>query len=123
MVVALAALEAGVINEKTSFHCEGHRTVGNQDFHCWLKDGHGHVNVMSAIEQSCDVFFYEIGLKVGIKRIAEMARKLGLGEKMGISIPGEKSGLILQKIGKWQPMGGHGHWAKPSMRLLGRGMF
>ena len=97
MVVALAALEAGVINEKTSVHCEGHRTVGNQDFHCWLKDGHGHVNVMSAIEQSCDVFFYEIGLKLGIKRIAEMARKLGLGEKTGISIPGEKSGLIPSK--------------------------
>lgn len=97
MVVALAALEAGVINENTKFNCTGHRPVGNQDFHCWLKDGHGDVNVIHAIEQSCDVFFYEIGLKTGIERIAAMARKLGLGDKTGVTIPGEKSGLIPTK--------------------------
>jgi len=100
MVVALAALEAGVINEKTPFMCTGHRQVGNQDFHCWFKHGHGSVNVVQALEQSCDVFFYEIGLKTGIKRISEMARKLGLGEPTGISMPGEKSGLIPTKSWK-----------------------
>ena len=105
MVVALAALEAGVINEKTRFHCSGHKPVGNQDFHCWLKDGHGHVNIMEAIEQSCDVFFYEIGLKIGINRIADMARRLGLGNQTGIMMPGEKRGLIPTKAWKEEEIG------------------
>lgn len=105
MVVALAALEAGVINEKTSFHCSGHKPVGNQDFHCWLKDGHGHVNIMEAIERSCDVFFYEIGLKIGINRIADMARRLGLGDQTGIMMPGEKRGLIPTKAWKEEEIG------------------
>ena len=100
MVVALAALEAGIINEKTKFSCSGHKQVGNQDFHCWLKNGHGQVNIISALEQSCDVFFYEIGLKTGISRIADMARRLGLGDKTGITMPGEKAGLIPTK--KWK---------------------
>ena len=105
MVVALAALEAGIINEKTSFHCSGHKPVGNQDFHCWLKDGHGHINVLQAIEQSCDVFFYEVGLKLGINRIAEMARRLGLGDETGILMPGEKKGLIPTKAWKEEEIG------------------
>jgi penicillin-binding protein 2 len=105
MLVALAALEAGVISEKTSFFCPGHKTVGNKDFHCWQKNGHGRVNVIQAIEQSCDVFFYEIGLKTGIARIAEMARRLGLGEKTRIGLPGEKMGLIPDKDWKEKAIG------------------
>jgi len=105
MLVALAALEAGVISEKTSFFCPGHKTVGNKDFHCWQKDGHGRVNVIQALERSCDVFFYEIGLKTGIARIAEMARRLGLGEKTRIELPGEKSGLIPDKDWKEKAIG------------------
>ncbi len=105
MVVALAALEAGVINEKTSFHCSGLKPVGNQDFHCWLKDGHGHVNVLQAIERSCDVFFYEVGLKIGITRIANMARRLGLGDVTGINMPGEEEGLIPTKAWKEEKIG------------------
>ena len=105
MVVALAGLEAGIINEKTTFHCSGHKPVGNKDFHCWLKNGHGHMNVLTAIEQSCDVFFYEIGLKVGINRIAKMARKLGLGDITGIRMPGEKKGLIPTKTWKENEIG------------------
>lgn len=105
MVVALAALEAGVINEKTTFGCTGHKQVGNQDFHCWLKNGHGPVNVIKALEQSCDVFFYEIGLKTGITRIADMARRLGLGDVTGIAMPGEKPGLIPTKQWKEDNIG------------------
>jgi penicillin-binding protein 2 len=97
MVVALAALEAGVINENTTFFCPGHKTIGDKDFHCWRKDGHGTMNVYSGIEQSCDVYFYSVGLKVGIKRIAEMAKRLGLGDITGIKLPDEKKGLIPTK--------------------------
>ncbi|MGU9961924.1 MAG: penicillin-binding protein 2 [Candidatus Puniceispirillales bacterium WSBS_2018_MAG_OTU23] len=105
MVVGLAALEAGVINAESRFFCNGHKKVGNQDFHCWLKGGHGWVDIISAIGQSCDVFFYEIGLKTGISRIADMARRLGLGEKTGINMPGEKPGLIPTKQWKEDNIG------------------
>lgn len=105
MVVALAALEAGIINENTRFTCPGHKTVGNKDFHCWQENGHGTINVVQAIEQSCDVFFYEVGLKTGIARIADMARRLGFGEKTGIDLPGEKLGLMPTKDWKKKKIG------------------
>ena len=94
MVVALAALEAGIINERTSFFCKGDMELGDATFHCWQKHGHGTVNVSSALEQSCDVFFYEVALKTGIQRIKKMALRLGLGSETGIDIPGEKPGII-----------------------------
>jgi len=94
MVVALAALEAGIISERTSFFCNGHMELGNAKFHCWQKHGHGSVNVVRALEQSCDVFFYEVALKTGIQRIRNMALRLGLGLPTGIDIPGEKAGII-----------------------------
>ena len=94
MAVALAALEAGIINERTSFFCKGDMDLGDATFHCWQKHGHGTVNVSSALEQSCDVFFYEVALKTGIQRIKKMALRLGLGIKTGIDIPGEKPGII-----------------------------
>jgi penicillin-binding protein 2 len=100
MVVALAALESGVINEKTVFHCSGKRPVGNKVFHCWKEHGHGNMSMLNAIEQSCDVYFYEVGMKVGIKRIADMAKRLGLGDITGIRLPDEKKGLIPTK--KWK---------------------
>jgi len=94
MVVGLAALEAGIISEDTEFFCKGDRELGDAVFHCWRKGGHGAVNVVSALEQSCDVYFYEIALKTGIQRIREMALKLGLGMATGVDLPGEKAGII-----------------------------
>lgn len=94
MVVALAALESGVINQNNHVYCPGHFDLGNNRFHCWSKGGHGSVNVVQALQQSCDVFFYQTGLDVGIERIAAMARRLGLGELTGIDLPGERPGLI-----------------------------
>ncbi len=93
MVVGLAALEAGVINRNTRFHCSGEMELGNATFHCWRKGGHGVMNIVSALEQSCDVFFYEIALKTGIRKIKDMARRLGLGAVTGIDLPGEKKVL------------------------------
>ncbi|MEK9854707.1 MAG: penicillin-binding transpeptidase domain-containing protein, partial [Rhodobiaceae bacterium] len=94
MIVALAALEAGIINENSRHFCNGSMELGNATFHCWFEDGHGSVNVVRALERSCDVFFYEVALKTGIQRIKAMASKLGLGDVTGIDIPGEKSGII-----------------------------
>ena len=94
MIVALAALEAGIISERTRFGCSGSKELGNATFHCWFEDGHGSVNVIQALERSCDVFFYEVALRTGIQRIKAMASRLGLGGVTGIDIPGEKSGII-----------------------------
>ena len=94
MVVALAALEAGIITEGTRHFCNGSMELGNATFHCWLEDGHGTVNVVRALERSCDVYFYEVALKTGIQRIKDMAHRLGLGDVTGIDIPGEKQGII-----------------------------
>jgi penicillin-binding protein 2 len=79
MVTALAALEAGVITPETTFSCPGHLEAGGRKFHCWKRSGHGSVDLDRSLMESCDVFYYETALKVGIDKIAEMGRKLGLG--------------------------------------------
>ena len=78
-VVALAALKYGVIKKTDKIFCNGYYTLGDRDFHCWNKTGHGNVNIIDAIAESCDVYFYEIALKLGIERIAETANLLGFG--------------------------------------------
>ena len=93
-VVALAALDKGVINPETKIHCGGVTKLGNTEFHCWKKGGHGPLNMREAIEHSCDVYFYEIARRTGIERIAAMARRFGLGETLGLDLPGEKAGLV-----------------------------
>lgn len=94
MVVALAALEAGVIGPDHRVFCRGFTQLGNARFHCWKKHGHGWQDLIGGIKYSCDVYFYDIAKRVGVDRIAEMARKLGLGEKTGIELPSEKNGNI-----------------------------
>ncbi len=94
LVTALAGLEAGVISDARHVFCGGYIELGNQRFHCWKQGGHGKVNLRAALEQSCDVYFYQIAMDIGIDRIAATARRLGLGEKLGIDIPGERSGII-----------------------------
>ena len=79
MVTALAALEAGVIDEGSTVRCPGYLESGGRKFHCWKHGGHGSVDLKRALAESCDVYFYDIGQKVGIDKIAEMGRKLGLG--------------------------------------------
>ena len=94
MVTALAALEAELVTEGTQFFCPGVLEVGKGKFHCWHRGGHGKVNLHSAIVESCDVYFYEVARRVGIERIAAMARRLGFGTPTGIDLPGEKSCLL-----------------------------
>lgn len=100
MVTALAALDAGAVNAGTTIFCPGHYMLGQDKFHCWKPGGHGTVDLQKALAQSCDTFFYEFGKKAGIDAIARMARRLGLGEKLDIDIPGEGSGLIADRAWK-----------------------
>lgn len=105
MVVAMAALEAGIIKPETRSFCAGKMSLGNHVFHCWKKQGHGHLNVVEALQHSCDIFFYETAQKLGIEKIAEMARRFGLGAKMNIGLENEKAGLIPDKEWKLRRFG------------------
>ncbi|MCK5778775.1 MAG: penicillin-binding protein 2 [Rhodospirillales bacterium] len=94
MMVLLAALEKGVISPDHKIHCSGEYELGDAKFHCWKRRGHGFVDAMEAITESCDVYFYEIAKRTGIDRIAATARKFGLDEPTGVDLPGEQGGLI-----------------------------
>jgi len=95
MVVALAALEAGVAGPETSVNCTGSFSLSpSYRYRCWKKEGHGRTDLKKAIKESCDVWFYKTGLDVGIERIADTARRLGLGETLGFPFGGERPGLI-----------------------------
>lgn len=100
MIVALAALEEGVITPRSRFFCSGHMEVGDGRFHCWRREGHGHVDLERGIAESCDVYFYEIARKIGIDKIAKMAERFGLGTKLSLDVPGERAGLIPTKSWK-----------------------
>ena len=107
-LVALAALEKGVINEHTSFVCPGHFAFGGHVFKCWQKRGHGLVSIHKAIVQSCDVFFYNAGLRVGIDDIHKMAALAGITTATGIDLPGEKAGLVPST--EWKERTYHEKW-------------
>ena len=81
MVTALAALDAGLIELDDTFSCRGFVEVSGRRFHCWSRGGHGKVDLVRSLRESCDVYYYELSQLVGIERIAAMARKLGLGHK------------------------------------------
>lgn len=100
IVVALAALEAGIININTHFECKGGVDIGNIRFHCWKHSGHGSINIVDALKYSCDIFFYEVAMKLGIDKIRDMALRLGLGKKINIGLDNEKDGLIPSKLWK-----------------------
>jgi penicillin-binding protein 2 len=109
MMVALAALEGGLSPQHTVF-CPGHVQLGTARFHCWKKGGHGTLDMLHGIQNSCDVYFYDVARRVGIDAIAAMARRFGLGAPTGIDLPGEKAGLMPDRNWKlgatgeaWQP--------------------
>ena len=97
MITALAALESGEVTKNTQFYCPGHLDVAGHRFHCWKRGGHGSVNVVEALSQSCDVYFYEVAQKVGIQKIASMARRVGLGQVLPLDIANVRPGLIPTK--------------------------
>lgn len=94
IVVALAALEAKTINADTRYFCSGGMDIGSTRFHCWKHFGHGSLNVIEALKYSCDIFFYETALRVGINKIHDMALQLGLGQTLNIGLDNQKNGLI-----------------------------
>lgn len=100
MVVAIAALEEGHITPETQILCEGYYRFKRMRVHCWKRSGHGKLNVVEALERSCNIFFYKLGMELGIEKIREYSNKLGLGKLSGIDLLGEKSGVIPSKAWK-----------------------
>ncbi|MHA3976441.1 penicillin-binding protein 2 [Halovulum sp. GXIMD14794] len=100
MVVALAALEAGVVDSKSTVWCPGYYTLGNRRFHCWKRGGHGHVNLRDSLKSSCDVYYYDTAREVGIEKISEMANRLGIGIKHDLPMPAITAGLTPTKAWK-----------------------
>lgn len=97
MITAMAGLATGVINKDTTVYCPGHYRFGNRTYRCWKHSGHGTVDLRRAIGESCDVYFYQVGQMVGVDTLAEYAQKFGLGEKTGVELEHEKSGLTPTK--------------------------
>ncbi len=97
-IVALSALENGVINTNFTVNCRGHKhplELYGQTYHCWKKQGHGFMNLRNAMKQSCDIYFYEVARKLGVDKLSETAKKFGLGKEVfGDLFSIEKRGLI-----------------------------
>ncbi len=94
IVVSLAGLDLGVINPREKITCTGSLRSGRRVFRCWKRGGHGSLDFHHALVESCDVYFYTMGDRIGFDRVAKYARMLGLGRLTGIELPDEKPGLV-----------------------------
>ena len=104
-LVALAALKEGAVTPDTTFFCPGYLEFADRRYRCWRASGHGSVSMVAALTQSCDVYFYQCGLRLGVDRLAHWVKALGLGERTGIGMPGETAGLIPTSWWKKQALG------------------
>ncbi|QJF50052.1 penicillin-binding protein 2 [Roseobacter ponti] len=93
MITALAGLEAGIIGPDDTAYCPGHLTVSGRRFHCWKRAGHGWVDLETSLKRSCDVYYYDLAIKVGIENISAMARKFGLGIRHDVPMSAVAKGL------------------------------
>lgn len=93
-IVAAAALEEGLVSPEEKIYCPGHFRLGRRTYRCWKRGGHGEVDLYEALVNSCDVFFYTVGLRVGIDKLAEYARGFNLGQRTGIPLANELAGLV-----------------------------
>ena len=105
IAVALAALENNIVNKDKEFYCGGAMPLGNHIFHCWKHSGHGNQDIVNALKNSCDIYFYEVAQLLGIEKIANMSRILGLGERTGVNLENEQKGLIPDKEWKFKRYG------------------
>ncbi|MDD3287864.1 MAG: penicillin-binding protein 2 [Alphaproteobacteria bacterium] len=120
-IVALAALDGDIVDPESTVFCPGHFDLGEHRFHCWKKGGHGNVNMEQAMMASCDTYFYDLGKRVGIDRIHAMARRFGMGQKLGIDMPQERSGLIPSRAWKLATRGGLWRQGETLVAAIGQG--
>ena len=107
-VTAMAALEADIVDPDARVFCPGFYEFGEHIFHCWKKGGHGHVNMVEAFAGSCDTYFYDLGHRVGIDKIQAMAQRFGMGQKLKVDLPHERSGFVPSRA--WKQANKHQAW-------------
>ena len=115
MVTALAGLQVGKITKDRKVFCPGFYDYGKDRFHCWKRGGHGSINIVDALTQSCDTYFYELATEIGIDKISKTAKQLGFGSKLGFELSEERSGLVPDK--NWK-MGYHGEIWRPGDTIV-----
>ncbi len=108
LIMAEAGLEEGLLEDDWTVTCRGAASFYGRTFHCWEKKGHGTIRLQQAIQKSCNIFFYDLGRRLGIVKIAEHAHALGLGERTGIDLPGERSGVMPSP--EWKKKTRRGQW-------------
>ncbi len=123
MGVALSFLKSGKITTNTTFFDSGSIELGKRRFRCWKRNGHGMVNMEKAIRESCDVYFYDGSLKVGIDKISPVLRHLGFGKKSGIDLPGEFIGTVPGRAWKMNKYGQPWYQGETLITSIGQGYF
>ena len=112
IVTMVAALREGVARPETMFQpCYGSYQFGGRSFGCWKPSGHGSLDLVSALQHSCDVYFYQLGMRLGLPRLEATARALGLGGRTGVDLPQESGGFI-PSADWYDARWGNGHWRK-----------
>jgi penicillin-binding protein 2 len=119
-MTAMAALEAGMDPSHTVF-CPGFVMLGSVSFHCWRHQGHGTLDMLGGIKNSCDVYFYDVARRTGIDTIADMARRFGLGQPTGLDLTGEKPGLIPDTVWKKATLNDIWHPGETLIAGIGQG--
>ncbi|MBR3148435.1 MAG: penicillin-binding protein 2 [Alphaproteobacteria bacterium] len=120
IIVALAALESGAISPKEKVFCPGYWEYGDHKYHCWEKHGHGYVDMYGALKHSCDIYFYQLALKIGIDAIKHMALKLGLNQKyMEDVLSHEMPGIIPDR--RWKEKNVGAQWVHGDTIISGIG--
>ena len=123
IIVALSALENGIWNPKKYLNCTGVTELYGEKFHCWKKKGHGPMNMRSAIQRSCDVYFYEVARLLGVDRLSETAKKFGLGKKVLEGFIEERSGVVPSTAWKRKFIGKNWYLGETLHSGIGQGYF
>ena len=122
-LVALSALENGIVRPLDTFRCKGKIELYGEKFHCWEKKGHGIVNLRKGIQRSCDVYFYEIARKLGVDRLSETAKKFGLGKRVLKDFAEERSGVVPNTKWKKKFIGQNWYLGETLHSGIGQGYF
>jgi penicillin-binding protein 2 len=122
-LVALSALENGIIKPRDTFRCTGKIELHGEKFHCWEKKGHGIVNLRKGIQRSCDVYFYEVARKLGVDRLSETAKKFGLGKQVLSNFVEERSGVVPNTKWKKKFIGQNWYIGETLHSGIGQGYF
>jgi penicillin-binding protein 2 len=120
-ITAFAGLSEGLVNPNTSVFCPGFYRFGNRVYRCWKRGGHGTVSLQRAVAESCDVYFYQLGLRLGVDRLAKYALMFGLGQKTGVEMEHEKAGIVPSTEWKKKRYGVKWHEGETLSVAIGQG--